>query len=159
MDRLELELAHARRSRDPLALLFLDLDDFKEVNDRFGHHAGDALLRSVARRLQECLREGDTVARLGGDEFTVVLPAISGAGGAARVAEKILDALARPEPYEGIELRTGVSIGIALYPDHVSHGGAAADLLRRADEAMYRAKELGGGRASFPSDLEAAARS
>ena len=142
-DRLALELAHARRNDEVLALLFLDLDRFKEVNDRYGHHVGDGLLKEVATRLQGALRAGDTVARLGGDEFTVVLPAVSGPDEARRVAEKIRSALHEPARIEGHELLPGGSVGMALFP---RDGDEPDVLLRRADQAMYRAKELGGGR-------------
>jgi len=142
-DRLGLEIAHARRNRESLALLYLDLDGFKEVNDALGHHAGDALLRGVAERLRRVLRGGDTVARLGGDEFVLVLPGISGADEARRVGQKILEALRVPFGFEGRELSASASIGLALYP---RDGEEPETLLRRADKAMYRAKQLGRGR-------------
>ena len=142
-DRLQLELAHARRNRESLALLYVDLDQFKEINDRFGHHAGDALLRSVADRLRGALRAGDTVARLGGDEFTVLLPGLSGPEEARRVGDKVLEALSGPVDFEGQDLASTASIGISLYP---RDGDEVDTLLRRADKAMYRAKQLGGAR-------------
>jgi len=120
--------------------MFLDLDRFKIINDTLGHPMGDRLLKGVAQRLRSCLREGDTVARLGGDEFMVVLPAIAHAEDAARVGQRILDALSVPFNFEGHELHIGVSIGIALYPND---GKSAEALLKNADIAMYRAKEQG----------------
>ena len=154
-DRLTLEIAHARRNREALGLLYLDLDGFKDVNDSLGHHAGDALLRAAAERLRGVLRGGDTVARLGGDEFTVVLPGISGPQEARMVAGKILDALRKPIAFEGRELTTSASIGGALYP---RDGDSPETLLRRADKAMYRAKSLGGGRVELHGPPEPAAR-
>jgi len=143
VDRIELELAHARRQETGLALLFLDLDGFKAINDTRGHAAGDALLVGAANHLKNALREGDTVARLGGDEFTVLLPGIATQSVAVSVVEKILEALERPVHYEGELLRVSASIGVALYPRDAS---SAADLLQRADDAMYQAKSSGGHR-------------
>ncbi len=141
-DRMTLELAHSRRSGLPLACLFLDLDGLKNVNDSFGHAAGDALLVGFAERLRSVLREGDTVARLGGDEFTVLLPNLEEASSAGIVAEKILISLEHPILFEGTSLNASLSIGIALFP---SDGERGEDLLLHADEAMYQAKENGGG--------------
>jgi diguanylate cyclase (GGDEF)-like protein/PAS domain S-box-containing protein len=137
IERLELELAHARRNQSKLAVLFLDLDDFKGVNDTLGHAAGDALLVAAARGLEEVLRETDTVARLGGDEFVVLLPNVRQIEDLERVADKILARLARPISVGGTLRGIRPSIGIALFPDHGSDG---AGLLDRADAAMYRAK-------------------
>jgi diguanylate cyclase (GGDEF)-like protein/PAS domain S-box-containing protein len=142
-DRLSLELAHARRNREGLALLYLDLDEFKAVNDELGHHAGDALLRTVAERLRTTLRAGDTIARMGGDEFTVILPSVGGPDEARAAASKVLRALLAPVELEGRTLEPGGSIGVALFP---ADGDQPEALLRRADEAMYRAKQLGGRR-------------
>lgn len=129
-----------RREDKPFALLLVDLDRFKEVNDTHGHHKGDLLLRQLGPRLRNALRDSDTLARLGGDEFAVVLPH-AGAAEAALVAQKILDALEEPVVIEGLSLEIGASIGIALYPEH----GAETDLLmQRADVAMYAAKRGGG---------------
>ncbi len=129
----------------PLALLLLDLDHFKEVNDTVGHERGDALLREVAARLQTVTRTGDTVARLGGDEFAVLLPGADAAG-AARVAEAIRTALDAPLQVEGLLLRVGASIGGVLAP---AHGLEGDTLLRRADVAMYVAKRLRRGYALY----------
>ncbi len=140
MDRLALALAQARRSGQMLAVMFLDLDRFKVVNDTLGHAEGDGLVRSVGARLAALLREGDTVARVGGDEFTLLVSGIPGAEGAAEVAERVLADLRRPQVLRGQEFLITVSIGIALYPDD---GEDAETLLRNADIAMYRAKEQG----------------
>ena len=142
-ERLDLELAHARRDGGQLAVLFLDLDHFKVINDTLGHHAGDELLRAVAQRLIGCLREADTVARLGGDEFVVLVPGLGSPDDAAAVANKILAALAKPILLEGELHPILPSIGIALFP---SDGDTADVLLRSADRAMYRAKGSGGAR-------------
>lgn len=139
-ERLEQGLIHHRRQRTALALLFLDLDRFKRVNDSLGHAAGDRLLQIAAGRLAACVRESDTVARLGGDEFTIILEDIGAAEDATRVALKILAALAEPIPVAGQELSITSSIGIALYP---RDAGDAHTLLRHADAAMYLAKERG----------------
>jgi diguanylate cyclase (GGDEF)-like protein len=136
-DRLTLGMAQADRLSEPLALLMLDLDDFKQVNDQLGHHAGDALLRQIAERLAQCTRDADTLCRYGGDEFIVMLQNITGAAGVACVKDKIHEALARPYDIEGHQVRIQVSIGIAVYP-----GDARTDqgLYRQADAAMYMAK-------------------
>jgi len=149
-DRLEQAIHVAQRQGDSLALLFLDLDRFKEINDTFGHHAGDLILREVGRRLPQVLRESDTVARLGGDEFAVVLPEASAAT-AHIAAEKLLMALARPCVIEGYRLDVGGSIGIALYPEHA---GDAVNLMRYADIAMYAAKRSGAGMALYSPDVD-----
>lgn len=138
----------ARREHCRVAVLYLDLDGFKEINDTMGHAVGDATLRNIARRLEGCTRETDTVGRIGGDEFLVVLPTVDHAQAATRVAEDMLATLAHPVRWRDSELRVGVSIGIALYPDHVpgrmdDEAGEADRLIRRADEAMYRSKSNG----------------
>lgn len=152
LDRISLELAHARRNQESLALLYLDLDGFKAVNDELGHHAGDAYLRAVATRLRAVLRAGDTVARLGGDEFTVILTGIAGAAEALAVAQKVLAALVEPLELEGRTVQPGASIGLALFP---GDGDEPDLLLRRADKAMYRAKELGGRRVAAFAEPDA----
>lgn len=139
-DRLTVALAHARRTRTPVAVMFLDLDSFKLVNDTLGHSLGDELLKVVATRLKSVLREEDTIARMGGDEFTVLVANITSPDDAPIIAQKILDAVAQPARVEGHELYVTTSIGIALYPND---GDSAESLLKNADNAMYRAKELG----------------
>lgn len=151
-DRIALELAHAKRNRESLAVLYLDLDGFKEVNDRFEHAVGDAVLVEVAERMRSALRAGDTIARLGGDEFVVLLPAVSGTSDARRVGEKILEALARPVACLGQPVTVGASIGIAMYP---KDGAEAETLIRRADKAMYRAKQLGRSRVEMHAGVDA----
>ena len=136
-DRLEQAIALAARNGAGGAILVLDLDHFKEVNDTLGHHAGDRLLRDVAARLRAILRGSDTVARLGGDEFAVLLPMTDAADGATMVADQVRAALAVPVALEGIDVEIEPSIGIALFPEH---GANADDLLQRADVAMYEAK-------------------
>lgn len=132
----------------PFALLLLDLDDFKAINDGYGHAAGDQVLREVARRLQDALAPGDVLARLGGDEFTVLLPGVSHRAEAERVAARLLGALCVPCRMQGFELNFGASLGIALHPDDATD---AETLLRYADMAMYRAKQLGRARHAFYS--------
>jgi diguanylate cyclase (GGDEF)-like protein/PAS domain S-box-containing protein len=141
-DRLTQALRAAARARDPLALLLLDLDRFKEINDTLGHHVGDLLLIQFAGRLQDCIRESDTIARLGGDEFAILLPAASGVERAWSVSGRITQAVRRPfEVAGGLRLEVGVSIGIALFPEHASD---QARLLHCADVAMYAAKKGAG---------------
>ncbi len=145
-DRLGQALALARRDEQAGALLFLDLDHFKEVNDQLGHAAGDTLLITVAKRLRGQVRESDTVARLGGDEFTVILPSLRDSDDATRVADKILAAIAQPLFIAGRELAVGVSIGIALFPES---GNTVEQILNAADDAMYLAKRTGRNRYAF----------
>ena len=139
-DRLEIALAQAHRYRQRVGLIFIDLDRFKQVNDGFGHAAGDELLRGVAERLGQCVREGDTVARLGGDEFTLLLPGIHHAEDLAAISRKLVEALREPYRIGGREVRVTASGGISLYPED---GEESEALLRCADTAMYRAKERG----------------
>jgi len=139
-DRLSLAVAQAHRSRQRLALLFLDLDRFKVVNDSLGHAIGDRLLQETAARLATCVREGDTVARIGGDEFILLLPGVQRPVEAARVTEKVLEVLREPWSIDGHELYVTATVGIALYPDD---GEDAETLVKNADTALYRAKEQG----------------
>lgn len=139
-ERLVQELARADRNRKPLALMFMDLDHFKEVNDTLGHLAGDALLQDLASRLRERVRKSDTLARIGGDEFVLVLPEIKDSDDALTIAGKIVDAMEPPFAIKGHDLAMRLSIGVALYPEH---GSQAGDLMAAADTAMYQAKELG----------------
>lgn len=140
-DRLNQVLAQAARNEYVVALLFLDLDRFKHINDTLGHHIGDKLLQATARRLKDCLRSEDTLARLGGDEFTLILPHLEQPGAAIVVAENIVQTLERPFPIADMELFISCSIGIACYP---LDGRDAAELSRNADTAMYAAKKQGG---------------
>jgi diguanylate cyclase (GGDEF)-like protein/PAS domain S-box-containing protein len=139
-DRLNQALAHAQRNRTKLALLYVDLDRFKSVNDSAGHATGDRLLQSAAARLLASVRSSDTVSRQGGDEFVVLLSRVSHAADAAVAAEKMLAALTAPYEIDELELRVSASIGIATYP---MDGTTAEALLQNADTAMYRAKERG----------------
>ena len=139
-DRLEAALAHARREQDKLAILLLDLDHFKEINDGLGHTTGDQLLRAVGERLTALLRETDTVCRMGGDEFLILLTGITTAKDVDRIAGRVLEAIRKPFHLDGRELLVTTSLGGAVYPDD------AADLdtlIRQTDFAMYLAKELG----------------
>ena len=136
-DRIENAIRIARRARRQMAVLLLDLDRFKDVNDTLGHHVGDLLLTEIGPRLQEPLRSSDTVARLGGDEFAVLLLGPTDLEMACRVAERIVETLSRPFAIRELTLEVGVSIGVALYPEH---GTTAHELLQHADVAMYAAK-------------------
>ncbi len=147
-DRLHQAILSAKRQARSLALLIMDLDGFKDVNDTLGHHMGDQLLQQVALRLQNILRKSDTVARLGGDEFAVLLPTAD-ADKAVLTARKILDALKSPFSIQGHILDVGGSIGIALYP---AHGPDGTTLVRRADVAMYVAKRANTGYAIYDSE-------
>ncbi len=137
LDRLNQVLAGAKRHDRPFALLFVDLDRFKEVNDRLGHGAGDRLLQRVAERLLSCVRGGDTACRYGGDEFVLLLPEVDSENGALDAAEKIRVRLAKPYDVEGYSIALTATVGVAVYPDD---GQAHADLIEHADRAMYRAK-------------------
>jgi diguanylate cyclase (GGDEF)-like protein/PAS domain S-box-containing protein len=157
LDRMTQATAHRERLHAQVAVLFIDLDHFKEINDTLGHAAGDRVLQDVAERLIACVRDGDTVARLGGDEFVVMLTGLHQLEDAAVVAEKIIATVSAGCQIEGSELHVTPSIGIAIFPDD----GADPDpLLRNADIAMYHAKHDGGARYSFfaPQMQEAASR-
>ena len=140
-DRLSVAINQAKRSRGKLAVMFLDLNRFKRVNDRLGHSVGDRLLRAVAQRVGSCLRQGDTLSRFGGDEFTLLVPGVRSRGAAERIAGKILDCFDAPFVIDGRRLRVGASIGIALHPEAGERGDA---LIEAADIAMYHAKDQGG---------------
>lgn len=139
-DRVIISIAQATRQQHSVAVLFLDIDRFKDINDSLGHSLGDALLRAAAKRIRDCLRQGDTLSRFGGDEFTVLLPRIERVDDASSVASKILNTIRLPFQLAGRELVVSCSIGISLYP---SDGLDAETLVKNADTAMYRAKESG----------------
>ena len=140
MDRLNVSITHARRDKRMLAIMFVDLDEFKQVNDTLGHGIGDELLKSVAERMKSCLREEDTLARLAGDEFIVLLPVLPHPDAAKNVAEKFKESFAQTLRIDGHELHVTASIGIVIYPDD---GEDAESLIKHADIAMYRIKESG----------------
>lgn len=146
LDRLEQAIEHGRRAGRMTALMLLDLDRFKLVNDTLGHRAGDLLLVEAARRLRACVRNEDTVARLGGDEFTVLLHEVKGFGDAARIADKILESLALPFELDGQQATVSASIGITIWP---VDGSDRDTLIRNADASMYRAKRRGRGAFRF----------
>ena len=139
-DRLQQALAAAKRDRNHLALMFLDLDKFKPINDTYGHAVGDLLLKEAAQRIQDCLRASDTAARIGGDEFVVLLPVIEAEQDAGIVGEKIRHALVQPFELAGHTLNISSSIGVAVYPEH---GADEKLLVKSADIAMYHAKKNG----------------
>ena len=151
LDRLGQAVAMARRNRRMVAVMFADLDGFKDVNDSLGHGAGDRLLQEAARRLKACLRETDTVARHGGDEFTVVLIDVAGPAAAGTVAEKILGVLADPFDLGQGRATIGCTVGIAMYP---ADGERPEALLERADAAMYAAKVAGKSTFCFSSRMD-----
>jgi diguanylate cyclase (GGDEF)-like protein len=142
-DQLEHELQRTARSGQPMALMYIDLDGFKAVNDRLGHHAGDLLLQQVAGRLRECVRETDMVARLGGDEFAIILPDLKELSITDRIGQAVLDRLQQPFDLEGNTARISASIGIAHWP---TDGRTPTELIHHADRAMYEAKRLGHNR-------------
>ncbi len=143
-DRIEQALFRCHRSRATLAIIFLDLDNFKPVNDKYGHATGDLVLKEVADRLTACVREQDTVARLGGDEFSIILEGLHGEHDVRMIVQNIMQKLVAPCRIDGSEVSTTASLGVAL------HDGAGSvtvgEFLRRADAAMYRAKQQGGNR-------------
>jgi diguanylate cyclase (GGDEF)-like protein len=141
-DRLHQALAQALRYERQVALLLLDLDGFKGVNDRLGHGAGDNLLVAVAERLSACVRAADTVCRYGGDEFVIMLPAVERRSMAEAVVAKMQQRLTEPYRIDGFDIRVGASLGVVFYP---AHGRTPDELLKRADAALYRAKTARGG--------------
>ncbi|HEY6093847.1 MAG TPA: PAS domain S-box protein [Gallionellaceae bacterium] len=150
-DRLEQAIAQANRYRQQLAVLFLDLDGFKQINDTFGHYVGDDLLKAVAERLRDCARDMDTVARVGGDEFVFILHEIGQPEHAALVARKILTCLTPPFAIQGKSCQVSGSIGIALFP---ADGGNMEEIIRLADDAMYVAKNNGKNNYQFASQMQ-----
>jgi diguanylate cyclase (GGDEF)-like protein/PAS domain S-box-containing protein len=140
-DRLSQYIGHADRNEEKLAVVFLDLDGFKQVNDTFGHHIGDNLLQSVAERLKNCVREGDSLARLAGDEFTMVVSGRSAEQGVNILADKVIRELTAPFNIAGNHIKIGTSLGISIFPDD---GDTVSELMEKADAAMYQAKVDGG---------------
>jgi diguanylate cyclase (GGDEF)-like protein/PAS domain S-box-containing protein len=139
-DRLSSEITRCKREETRIALMFIDLDGFKKINDTLGHDAGDQLIRTAGQRLYDSVREVDTVARLGGDEFTIILPCIKTAHDSEIVAQKILLSLSKPYDIDGVEVVVSGSIGITLFPDDAEN---KESLIRNADTAMYKAKDAG----------------
>jgi diguanylate cyclase (GGDEF)-like protein/PAS domain S-box-containing protein len=145
-DRLKLALSYAKREKKLLAVMFVDLDLFKEINDLYGHETGDIVLKKVSRQLVSCVRESDTVARMGGDEFVILLPIIDTEEDAVLVSNKIVEAIAHPIKVAKIHLHVTCSIGIAIYPQH---GKDEKLLVINADMAMYQAKKGGKNQAKI----------
>ena len=148
-DRLERAVLRAKRQQGRLAVMFMDLDGFKGVNDTYGHDVGDLLLREVARRLCTCVRASDTIGRFGGDEFAIVLEDADLPEDAVRIGERIVAAFAAPFILNGHSVRSTASIGVALYPQN---GADAMTLLKNADVAMYQAKRAGRNGFEFFTD-------
>ncbi len=148
-DRLQGAIERARRDEGQFALMFIDLDGFKQVNDVYGHDAGDALICAVAERLGACIRRSDSIARIGGDEFTLILEDIGQTADIVHVARKVIESITRPVRVHGTPLNVGCSIGIAVYPQA---GNNADQLLKHADMAMYQAKSLTGSTYRFYTD-------
>lgn len=148
-DRLDRALQRSSRGDKPFALLYVDLDGFKAVNDKYGHDKGDLLVQGIATRLNECIRRTDSVARIGGDEFTVLLEKVGSIADTVSVAQKIIDVVEEPFNLGGVHARVGCSIGVAMYPDA---GTDAQTLIRHADMAMYEAKGIAGSNYRFFTD-------
>ena len=139
-DRLALAVAHAHRNKSMMAVMYLDLDGFKQINDTLGHDAGDTLLRMVADRLVAAVRQEDTVARLGGDEFVIALWESNHADGVAKLASKVMQAVSQPYRIQGRDVNITASIGVGIYP---THGEEVETLMKSADLALYDAKRAG----------------
>lgn len=150
-DRLHMSIKRAKRAQKMVAVMMLDLDNFKDVNDRWGHAAGDLLLKEVADRLADQVRDTDTVARQGGDEFSIALSSLNNPQDARRIAEKIVTSFSRPFHLDEVDIKVTTSVGIAMYPDHGDDDDA---LIKNADKAMYQAKMLGRNRYCFFEDPE-----
>ena len=140
IDRISGALQLAKRNEALVAIMFIDLDGFKGVNDNHGDDAGDNVLKKIANRLNSCVRESDTVARIGGDEFVIVLTEIHTADNAAVIADKVIQAVSQPTTFKGLQLKVGASVGVALYP---TNGNDPEHLLKHADNAMYATKNSG----------------
>ncbi|MBA3696932.1 MAG: diguanylate cyclase [Methylotenera sp.] len=145
-DRLEQDIKHAERTSLPIALMFIDLDHFKEVNDTHGHDAGDDVLQQVSKRINSCIRKADTVARLGGDEFTVILTDIAGVDHIKTLSQKIVVELAKPFELKNKTANISCSLGVTYFPMDAS---SPEQLLKNADKAMYKAKDAGRNQVSF----------
>ena len=137
-ERLEQAISQAKRQNEKFALLFIDLNKFKQINDTLGHKVGDKVLKIISKTMREQVRREDTLARIGGDEFTLLIERIKTAGDVYRLAKKILQAIERPIPYEGEVLNLSASIGVALYPTDATE---TEELIKYADMAMYKAKK------------------
>ena len=158
MDRLSLSIAHARRSKCTIAVMYLDLDGFKQINDTLGHDAGDTLLSMVAARLVAAVRQEDTVARLGGDEFVIALWELSHADGVAKLVSKVIQSVSQPYIIQGHGVSMTASVGVSIYP---THGEEVETLMKSADLALYEAKRAGKNdyRIAARTDLLAMTRS
>jgi diguanylate cyclase (GGDEF)-like protein len=140
-DRFKQAVLYAKRSLTKFGLLFVDIDGFKPVNDRYGHAVGDMLLQRIGKRMKQCLRESDTIARIGGDEFVAILPVVNEAEEAVSIAERLRQSIEEPFVVENFILGVSASIGVAVYPDD---GLDEQTLKVNADHAMYQAKSRGG---------------
>jgi diguanylate cyclase (GGDEF)-like protein len=154
-DRLDQSLAEARRNRQTSAVMFLDLDGFKTINDQHGHEFGDLVLKATADRIKAEIRETDTVARIGGDEFVIILSSLPETEIANRIAASVIEQIARPFDIKNTEVLISASIGISLYPQN---GTTAEALIRSADKAMYRVKRQGKNDFGFSGALEQVAQ-
>jgi len=145
-DKLFVALQEARAKKETVAVMFLDLDGFKKINDRWGHEAGDNSLQEVAQRVKSCIRDADTISRFGGDEFVLLIPRLKGDDVAMNIAYRIQETCRQPIFVEGEQVPITVSIGMSFYPQD---GEDAASLIRSADNAMYISKQRGRNRISF----------
>jgi len=145
-DRLHMSIELANRKQSLVAVLFIDLDGFKKINDTHGHDAGDAVLQEVAKRLLSCVRKTDTAARIGGDEFLLVITEFQHNDVVVSIAQQVISILAQPLPFNGVQLTVGASIGIATYQ---KNSDSADELIKRADKAMYVSKKSGKNKYSF----------
>lgn len=148
MNHLKLSIAAAKRTQTNTGIFFIDLDDFKKVNDQCGHDVGDKLLIEVSQRIQSSVREMDTVGRLGGDEFLIIATNMTSRSDAIQIADSLMDALLKPFKVCDQDIRINISVGISLYPDHTED---SEDLVKLADQAMYQSKRKGKNCYSFYS--------